>query len=482
MSVNTNETDWAELIREASNVKSPQGPIRLIGVLSKLENPLSQDQDVWDAHRLDFGTIRQVSSSTHPTSAHDRSVWVDRLAWFLQALEASNTKRPDLKTLVAILHSAQAFSIGVPIWNRLQKHYFTKNIFSSMAAIIRGLQCSFDTSGPFIPIWERETTARFEQADKGCDWPTIESLWQSFASTTVHDIYVSEATACLVTTDTGLRILTVELDRFTSILPLMGIVQCLTSIQIGKIAALANSNRCRFSLIQTIAFNHRNKSLQNETLTSLATVFKYIQQDHSEWMKWMITFNRYPVRSKSLQPAIGMSLVNSDIKVKQAYIETIRLSKSHTEGRNAVTKCLQTFSSIAAIEERKQLWALNYEKWKRWSFGKDESENHLTCMPVTELDYGVLSYIAENLTDVERKTKLSQIGEELSQVQNNWHSDILTFNSSWYRALAQWQVFQHAEHVLARNVNWELPMQKFLPFDPKTDRYFALYLPVKLEL
>ena len=181
-----------------------------------------------------------------------------------------------------------------------------------------------------------------------------------------------------------------------------------------------------------------------------------------------------------LQSAFGISLANSTIHAKSAYIEAIRLSTSRSECRVAVADCMATFSQLACLEERKQFWGLAQARWAKWNFGKQEPKGPLNWIAVSELDYAVIGYAMENLTAPEREDATMKAYKEIVDVANAWHLDIIEHNSAWYRALSKWQILQYAWQVVEGGVHWELPTRVYLPFDPDINRYAAMTYPTML--
>ncbi len=485
--VMSTQLDWGELIATSETVPDPVGPKNIIKVLSSLNNPFvlegdSQRQALSEAYQLDLGAIYSYRHSRQPLTANDKAIWVDRLAWLLHELKACKQQKPDLPKLAAILSVSRAFLFDKPIWERIPVAFLSDNLFASMAALIGTTHSEFSSGGKAEPIWEREAVDAFVQADKDADWPTIESLWRTVASSVYPDHYLAEATTCLCTTNKGEYALGLAVDQFGSILLIICVAGAMTSHQIGRIGRTLKSNRGRFALVQSLAFNHpRNETLSEETLEALAALFKDVQQDAGEWRKWMRALNRYPVRTEVLQAALGYSLNGASIEAKSACIEAIELNASHGECREATTDCIAAFARVADLEERKQLWSLVYQHWMDWNFDAPKQDNHLTWMAVSELDYGVIGYIVENLTASEREEALQKATNEMNVVANAWHADITARNTAWYRALAKWQILQFAQQVANGNADWELPTHVFLPFDPAKDRYFSMTYPTDMQ-
>lgn len=478
--------DWDALIEEALCVEQPEGPKRLLAELSGKKNPfvcVDEDQrnELWEAQQADLGAIYQCRLSGHPLSKEDREVWVDRLAWLLRELEACQKQRPSVAILLVILRVASAFASDLSIWERLPSDYLSKNLFASMAGLIGATQYSFGTKGQPEPIWEREAVDRFLQADVNCDWPAIESVWQTIIPAIGSDSDSAEATACLCTGEDGCRALALALDACTSILPIINVANTMTPHQIGQVAIHVNSNRARFALIQSLAFNQpRNEPLQAETVENLAKVFRHVQKDDAEWLKWMQALNRYPVRTKLLQPVFGRSLVDSDEKAKAAYIEAINLSTAHSECREAVTLCLLEFRKDASDIERQTMWTLAFQRWEVWNFDRNDADSPLTSIAVSDLDLALIGYGIECLSDNDLQVKLQKLSTELTTVQSNWYADRTAFDSAWYRALSRWQVLAYTSGVRTGQFKWELPHKMPMPFDPKVDRYISMSLGTNL--
>lgn len=481
--MSSTQLDWKGFIRDAEKISHPIGPKNLITTLSTIKNPFldedeKQRQALSQAHHLDLGAIYSYRHSRHPLIAKDKAVWLDRLAWLLKELQACQQQKPDLTKLAVILRVSRAFFFDKPIWESIPSPFLSDNLFASMARLVGATHSEFSSRGQAEPIWERETVDAFIRADKDADWPKIEALWMTVVSAICPDQYLAEATICLCTADKGRQALAFALDQFNSVLPIIGVACAMNSNHIGKVGPLLKSNRGRFALVQSLAFNHpRNETHSHETLEAIAAVLREVQQNAVEWQKWMRALNRYPVRTKALQTAFGHSLVGSSMEAKSANIEAIVLNTFHGECREAVTDCFATFARIADLEERKQLWKLVHERWVNWDFDAPKHENYLTGMAVSELDYGLIGYIVENLTASEREDALKKIISEMNLVANTWHVDITERTSAWYRTLSKWQIFQYAQQVVDGKENWELPTRVFLPFDPDKDRYSALTFP-----
>lgn len=478
--------DWDALIAEASCIEKPIGPERLLALLLRRDNPFSnedqaQEEEYRQALQADLNVVHQYRWSHHPLSKEDRDIWIDRLAWLLKTLDACHYQRPGSAMLVAILRTGSAFAFETRIWHGLPAKYFSDNLLASMAAFVGSTQCSFNLRGSSEPIWEREAVDNFLQADAAGDWPKIERAWQTIVPAIWPDGDLAEATACLCATEKGCRALALALDACQTILPIASVANVMTPDKIGQVVTHVISDRARFALVQSLAFKHpRNESLSDATLDNLVKLFRRVQQNDAEWQKWMRAFNRYPVRTRALQPAFGKSMAGSQQKAKAAYMEALDLSTNHGDCREAATTCLSEFCKAASLDERRAMWTLAYQRWQAWDFARNCTDTPLMWMAVSDLDFALIGYVVECLSDSELRTKLAALTTELTTVQDRWYSDRVAFESAWYSALSRWQIFTYAASVRAGQYEWEAPRKVLMPFDPSADRYCAMSLGTSL--
>lgn len=480
--MNASTLDWQMLIKEAQNFHESGAPIHLLALLDSWENPFAiepQQHDAYlTAYHLDIGHINRLCNAGHPVSAEDRACSIASLSWLLSTLEDTSTSSPNPTLLATILIVSQAFSSIVSIWQHVPIMLFNTNLAASMASFVGSAQLQFRSVGQHIPIWENEIMSGFHRADEEEDWPKVAHYWSSISSALRSEHLLSAATSYLCATIQGRKALAFVIDRFSSILPIMGIANTLTSLQLGEVARLLKSNRGRFALIQTLSFNfRRGTTLPEDVIEDIASVFRQVQQNASEWQKWATAFNRFPVRSQSLQASFGRSLANSDNCAKLAYVSAIELDTTRSECRASVTECLKNFSDLAHSIERQDFWQIIHDQWVKWNFGIHDLNASLTSIAVCQLDYGLIGFAIENLSEQELEEALQSVQYEMSNISKNWFDSVIERNSAWYCALSKWQILTYASQIKSGNAQWELPASIYLPFDPDKDEFLALSYP-----
>lgn len=475
--------DWSAMIADASKCTNPNGPTKLLTLLRNKKNPwLKRDHEqqvaLQTAHQTDLGAMYTYRYSGHPLTNIDRAIWVDRLAWLLIELNTCARQRPEFGRLPVILAVARAFSFDKSVWERLPTTYLSDNLFVYMSAFVGSTECSFTSRGQTEPIWERETVDRFQSADEAEDWVALEADWITVSGAFPPDPDLHEAIACLCVDHRGRHALAMAFDHFKTIFQVMNAASAMSSEQKVIVAPLLSSSRARFGIVQSLAFDHPcNQKLSGAANEELSSLFRNIQSDSKEWRKWMKALNRYPVRSKMLQPAFGLSLVDSTSEAKSAYVDAIHFDTFHSDGRSSVTECLMSFKENANLCERKQLWHIAFQKWSDWSFGESNGDQSLASTALSPVDYGIIGYFIENLSEKEHEAAMKQAYSEMMRVSDTWHIDFMHFISAWNRLLSKWQIIQYAYQVRMGEKEWALQFTARLPFDPNKDHYNAMTFP-----
>ena len=472
----------SELIEEASRRVDPAGPVFTISALSNMPDPFFvDDADIVEqtalieAYQADFGAIDKYRCLNRPLEAEDREVWIDRLAWLLVSLEAMKETRPAAPLFLAILQTAAAFKDFGPVWDMIPESYYTVNLLDRVSSIVADLRFVIDQNTPGIPIWEHEAVDCFLKAEAEENWSAIESSWRTIISAILPNSYVCQTVACLNATESGQQALAKALDKTESILSIAEAGSSMTPRQIAHVAVYSTSKKTRFGLVQSLSYNQpRGELLEEDTTNILASLFRTIQNDPGEWKKWMQAFNRYPVRTLCLQPALGASMIKSSPDIKSSYIKAIALHEYHGKCRKAVTICLSAFQEQASPDERKNMWYIAFRRWDEWNFGLSHAENCLTCMAVSDLDFALIGYFVECLSQSALSHELEVAYSALSNCLNTWHKDRGAYNTEWFRALSRWQIMIYASAVRNGEQPWELPKQYFLPFHSKSNRYAAM--------
>ena len=223
-----------------------------------------------------------------------------------------------------------------------------------------------------------------------------------------------------------------HLTQATSVLLFLGVIERPQKL---KIADICETDRVRFCC--TFDCVHWTNQLSREDEDALFNVLVQASSNDAQWSAWMKAFNKYPVRYRGLQPALGRALTAIPSERISTYIETLSLRPvnigQEDEDFEAVNTCLRTFSLHSDNENRRTLWQQAFEKWIFWRFGDNSSKNYLVEIQTCSIDFAVVCYIKECMTSAQRNEAICDLQRQLEEVSNDWHDNVSDCISAWRR-------------------------------------------------
>jgi hypothetical protein len=191
----------------------------------------------------------------------------------------------------------------------------------------------------------------------------------------------------------------------------------------------------------------------------------------------MRVFNAYPVRYPALQMPLGQALAEVAEPAIDAYVNAIILSARPTgpdPNRQAIAECMRSFRATATPDRRGLLWTLAHERWSAWRFDQADQETHLFEIHWSNLDYAVVAFACECMSDGDRTNILNTVLHQLQVLENRWHTSITDVVTAWNRLLSQFQPPAHASHAIISGDDWLTETRTYFPFDPSQNEYLVL--------
>jgi hypothetical protein len=205
-----------------------------------------------------------------------------------------------------------------------------------------------------------------------------------------------------------------------------------------------------------------------------------VANDTSRWAAWMKVFAGYP----AINLPLGQALAKVPDSAIDGYINSIRLYPKLIQplqpvlapdtGRRSVAECLQEFRANATPERRKALWSCAHERWLQWDFNRADSNQHLTAISRSDLDYALVGYASECMGETEREAALNSIRADVQTLEHHWHETIMEILSGWYRLLSRFQPYGNACNVVANGENWLTESRVYFPFEPSQNSYLMM--------
>lgn len=470
------------VLHEASMGGDELIPSELIAAVLNQSEPIkalsNHDQGnlFFEAMRRQFDFIACFQVTKQRPSVEDISRWGALMKWFIRELQewrfANDPKFHKLTILFVV--SAYCDRNG-DFWTALPDGAEQNNdLLQALKRLISGIRSDVVVRGlGREPIWEREVVEKLKVADTEKDWLAISELWPSFESSIMPSVFLIQAIRCLY--HFGFTTLVSALSGTSQTILSMQFAAPLSVGQRFTLGIASNNHYIQFSSVyQTFFHWPRTNQLDHEEQRSLKQLLLKVADDKLRWEKWMHVFNRYPLRYPAMQQALGEVLAITSETSISAYIESISLSTTCDGSRRSVAECLRAFRNVAQSDRAKLMWKLAYQRWAKWQFDLESEDKYLFEICCSELDYAIVAYVIECLTEHERNEALIQVTDTLRAVHNTWHASLSDCISYWNRLLSQFQTYAHARQSLSSGEDWLLEGKHYLPYDLQNDFYLPM--------
>ena len=474
------------VLNDAAGPGSVREPTALLKSIRNNSQPVLVQASVdhssaaFEALEEDVGFIRVIRTTGRELTAEQRERWVALVRWLTNSLrewESAKDKRLDI--LAAILAIGQCCGESDGLWHRLPADSAPRRDFiTTVRQLIAGQTVAYEGRGiGSVPIWESEFVERFQQADARGDWAEIAAQWPQLEHAAIPSFFSNAMVLCLAHYDFN------ELVRATVSLshtPLvMQVANALSTPSRLRLALLSQSARIRFCCAYaTVAHRGLNSDLSASDESALCSLLVKVASSHDEWRAWMTAFNTSPIRYPKLQTALGHALAAAPPEAADAYMDALQLytfaATKPNKSRSIVATCLRAFSQRASLQHRKEVWARSFFRWKNWNFDSGSRETHLFEICRSELDFAVVSYAYECLSQDERESFAASIKEQLAEIELAWYPAETECTTQWNRLLSVFQPYAHAMVVASEGEDALAEGRVYWPFDASKSLYHRI--------
>lgn len=467
-------------LAEAAKPGAECAPGELLSAVATYPDPfraLSDHDDgnaIFDAIRRKFGFIDFVRATSKPPTAENMEKLVGLLRWLLR--ECGDWRRandPHFHRLTALIVVAQYCGMGRNLWAAFPPGLENNGeLLGELEALVARFSVTISAGGfsPH-PISDSATLERFNVADRDTDWGVIGEVWPLIDHAAMPSVLVTQTVQCLHRF--GPEYLVRGVSRLRQTWTAMQIVYALSPIGGLALGVASDNPYIEFASAYRAVSQPPKGSLDHDTQKSLAVLLVKVSGDEPRWTQWMHVFCRYSSQYPAIQAPLGVALATGKEAAVRPYVEAVVLYMT-PHGRETVAECLRSFRKEATAERRSLLWGLAHRRWLDWNFGSTEENQHLTSIGTCELDYAIVGYALECMTLTERETVLASLREELSRIDESWHTSISGVTTAWNRLLSRFQPYAHAISIDGSSGDWLVKGKQYLPFDPKQDRYLVM--------
>ena len=418
------------------NMLAPDNLIKDIeSNIQKINDPSALNQ-FFDAFRIQFPYLDKLHTKGQALEQEQEDSLIGLLRWLIYQLRNWKLENDTNYCSLAALFVITAYLDRDRIfWDVLEIQDLSSDFLCTLEKLISTCSGNITPRGTVpVPVWEQEIVDRFLEADTNKDWLAISEILPQFANAFIGNIIINQSVICLY--KFGFEYLVEAVDSFEHTINAMQIAEALNSLERLNLGQASQNPYIKFCSVYRTAYNrYENSLLSDQEIHALSQVLQKMTLDPSGWAQWMQVFNRYPIRFLRLQAALGLTLANSSGQALESYVDTIQLSMYDSSSRKVVAECLESFKNKADLNRRKHMWTLAYQRWKNWLDDSNENDNYHFQIGYSELDYALVAYALECMTQSEREKEVIKIKERLFRLENSWHKSISDFITHWNRLL-----------------------------------------------
>jgi len=473
-------------LAEAGNSGDELAPSELLNIIKNQPDPIRALSDwdkcteIFDAIRNQFDFISSIKATGNPPNSEDNKKLISLMRWLIRELQVWR-KANDVQhhRLTALFVTAQYCDIGDKLWSTFPSGLESNSdLLNALETFVSSYSVDFTIrNGGSRPISDSEVIEKFKQADIQGDWLTIDEMWRHFEHVFVPNVFLTQSARCLHRF--GFERLIRGVNGISKTAVAGGVVIALSTEQRLKLGSTSDNPHIQFGAVwQTFFTQPRNQHLTDAEQLPLVELLKKVACDEPRWKTWMQVFNRYPLRYPAMQMALGIALATASNAAIKAYVDAIILNLAGDDSRQRVAECLYAFREAAPSDRRKFLWEAAFERWKQWQFAMAEKGQHLFKIEFSALDYAVVGYAIECMTEAQRDDAINEVCKKLSGLENQWHESLTDCISGWNRLLSQLQPYAHAKEININQGNWLMQGKTYTPCYLKGDRYLTMMFSV----
>jgi hypothetical protein len=414
--MNSQVQDTGTLLERALKLGDSCAPQKLLSAIENISRPLDlllsdePEAGPYEAFQDEFRGLCDWRFDEQPLPQADEKSAVELLRWVLDEFAVWSPKTdPRQSKLTGLMIVLNTFRFDEGHWAQLLDSSISSDFTGQLLRILKSCSFGFQHEGT---ARTKDFLASIESADLDRDWTSISDNCQAIKSWICGNSFLDVAIPCLYRFSLG--DLVAELDWGSSFLKAYLISIALAKNARLELARASTSDRYRFAVMLSLQWQGPFEGLDKETTQKLSELLVEISQNDDQWMHWMHSFNRYPVRFPAAQKALGMALSQASMRALEIYLHSIELHAitlpeafssrpDRPDSRQAVALCLQEFNATASREQRRSLWQLAYDHWKSWNFGiTPSSDSILLYCAGCEIDYAITAYAQEPMSSSDR--------------------------------------------------------------------------------
>jgi hypothetical protein len=466
-------------LSEASEIGDELEPALLLAAAAQDPDPIAalssmdRGNELFDAVAAEIGFLYVLRQTGKAATEEERRRLVGVLRWVIRSFrEWQLDQDPKSRLLVSLFVVTRICEQAAEqFWEKMPDRAANDGLRERLTKFAAELQMNLSAHGfSHRPISDAEAIQRFAEADKNCEWTELAQQLGLIEPRILPGTFLSQSVGYLR------RLFPDSLIRAASgVRQILIAIKLLEPLSMAEMVALALASEnpyVEFAAFYLCATGRRNGSPVTPDLVGpLSDLLLKVSLDSERWTQWMLAFARHPIRFPDIAPSIGRTLSRTSDAAVRAYVSSIALTTMGRPGRDIVAETLGVFRATASEDRQVLLWRAAHDRWKDWNFGEKEAARSITAIAHCELDYALVGYAVNCMSEEERQKNILETSINLSTLDLRWFGSVMNFSDEKYLLLSR---IQPILHVMTEPSNW-LAAVDYWPLE-KTDRYAELFL------
>lgn len=227
----------------------------------------------------------------------------------------------------------------------------------------------------------------------------------------------------------------------------------------------------KYLSVENIEHAYRRGDTSQDWSTLLSRLLLQVAET-PEWTGWMLALLRFPVDGSLVTLVMPKVLAELHRHHWSAFVDVLTLGYSQRAAK-PVTDIMAKFAHEVGQEKASELWAICFERWSRWNYGKDEEQFYLFAPAACALDYPVAMHYAR-LVGPELDGEEGAVALAIETIEQQWFSSSSELITERNRLLSRLRLISHGRKLASGSADL-LPPAVTPPDDLYTRVRYGFY-------
>ncbi|SPA56691.1 hypothetical protein [Cupriavidus taiwanensis] len=200
----------------------------------------------------------------------------------------------------------------------------------------------------------------------------------------------------------------------------------------------------KFIAVDQLEGEYRGGRDSNELRPVLERLLAQVAQT-KDWSAWMKELFASPDEKSLLNQVLPLVLARLDEPHWQAVVDAVHLRGMKRSAR-AVAEVMATFSNEVAAIKANKLWAMFFDRWNEWDYGRGEEYSHLFAPAVCAFDYPVTRYYSQMAAGA-LAAEEAALATAVEGIERQWFASFTDLVTERNRLLSRLRLVRHGREL-----------------------------------